>query len=134
VYATGIVLYEMLTGDVPFDGPDPNVVAYMHVDNDVPAPAAVVPRLPPAVNSLVVRATRRSPDARFPDAESFAAAIDEIIAARRSRPIPRHAHRMPRQAEVRRPGRAMARARLAVTSAAILLVGLGGWLLAVTYE
>ncbi|ADD44668.1 protein kinase domain-containing protein [Stackebrandtia nassauensis] len=130
VYAAGIVLYEMLTGDVPFDGPDPNKVAYMHVDNDVPAPALRLPQLPPAVNSLVVRATRRSPEARFSDAAAFAAAIDEVMDARRTRPVPRHA-----TPAARRPARGRTRptaaAKLLLTTAAILLVGLGGWLLAV---
>jgi serine/threonine-protein kinase len=68
VYSTGIVLFEMLTGRVPFDHGKPSEVAWRHVDEDVPPPSAYVAGLPPAVDELVVRATRRDPGARPSDA------------------------------------------------------------------
>ncbi len=61
VYSAGIVLFEMLTGRVPYDGDRPVEVAWQHVDRDVPPPSTLVPALPPAVDALVARATRRRP-------------------------------------------------------------------------
>ncbi|MGC4805759.1 Stk1 family PASTA domain-containing Ser/Thr kinase [Micromonospora sp. DT233] len=68
VYSAGIVLFEMLTGRVPYDGDRPVDVAWQHVDNDVPAPSTLVPGLPKALDELVARATRRDPAARPADA------------------------------------------------------------------
>ncbi|GIF11860.1 Stk1 family PASTA domain-containing Ser/Thr kinase [Actinoplanes teichomyceticus] len=68
VYSAGIVLFEMLTGRVPYDAADPVEVAWKHVDNDVPAPSALVPGLPRALDGLVARATRRNPGERPTDA------------------------------------------------------------------
>src|SRR3954451_24036568 len=56
VYSAGIVLYEMLTGKVPFDGDDPVQVAWQHVDNDVPKPSESVKGLPSVLGGLVARA------------------------------------------------------------------------------
>ncbi|GAB3941493.1 Stk1 family PASTA domain-containing Ser/Thr kinase [Micromonospora vulcania] len=68
VYSAGIVLFEMLTGRVPYDGDRPVDVAWQHVDRDVPAPSTLVPGLPPVLDDLVGRATRRDPGARPADA------------------------------------------------------------------
>ncbi|MBN9734625.1 Serine/threonine protein kinase PknL [Pseudonocardia sp. Ae168_Ps1] len=69
VYAAGVVLYEMLTGQPPYTADNPLSVAYRHVNEDVPPPSALVPGLPPAVDELVARATARDPDDRPVDAE-----------------------------------------------------------------
>ncbi|KUL24942.1 Stk1 family PASTA domain-containing Ser/Thr kinase [Actinoplanes awajinensis] len=68
VYSAGIVLFEMLTGRVPYDAKDPVEVAWQHVDNDVPAPSSLAPGLPRALDDLVARATRRNPSERPTDA------------------------------------------------------------------
>jgi serine/threonine protein kinase/beta-lactam-binding protein with PASTA domain len=68
VYATGVVLYELLTGRKPHQGGSPIEVAYKHVHEDVPAPSGLVPGLPPYVDALVARATARDPDRRPADA------------------------------------------------------------------
>ncbi|PWR10560.1 Stk1 family PASTA domain-containing Ser/Thr kinase [Micromonospora acroterricola] len=68
VYSAGIVLFEMLTGRVPYDGDRPVDVAWQHVDRDVPAPSTLVPGLPSILDDLVQRATRRDPNARPADA------------------------------------------------------------------
>ncbi|HET9516463.1 MAG TPA: PASTA domain-containing protein, partial [Actinoplanes sp.] len=75
VYSAGIVLFEMLTGRVPFDGEDPVEVAWQHVDNDVPAPSSVVAGLPHVLDDLVTRATRRDPGARPTDAGALLAEV-----------------------------------------------------------
>jgi eukaryotic-like serine/threonine-protein kinase len=78
VYAAGIVLYEMLTGAPPFDGDSAISVAYRHVHDDVPAPSTVVPSIPPALDELVLRATRREPGARPADAGAFLAELADV--------------------------------------------------------
>jgi eukaryotic-like serine/threonine-protein kinase len=79
VYAAGIVLFEMLTGDKPYDGETALQVAYRHVHDDVPPPSSIVAGLPAELDALVVRATSRDPDKRPPDAKRFRA---EVVAAR----------------------------------------------------
>jgi beta-lactam-binding protein with PASTA domain len=68
VYAVGVVLYELLTGDKPHEGESPIAVAYKHVHEDVPPPSAVVPGIPPYVDALVARATARDRAQRPADA------------------------------------------------------------------
>ncbi|MEU7843611.1 Stk1 family PASTA domain-containing Ser/Thr kinase [Micromonospora sp. NPDC049114] len=75
VYSAGIVLFEMLTGRVPYDGDRPVDVAWQHVDRDVPAPSTLVPGLPSALDALVQRATRRDPAARPADAGALLAEV-----------------------------------------------------------
>ncbi|MFI6265199.1 Stk1 family PASTA domain-containing Ser/Thr kinase [Micromonospora sp. NPDC051006] len=79
VYSAGIVLFEMLTGRVPYDGDRPIDIAWQHVDRDVPAPSTLVPALPPVLDELVARATRRDPAARPADAGAL---LTEVQAAR----------------------------------------------------
>ncbi|MBK5306820.1 MAG: Stk1 family PASTA domain-containing Ser/Thr kinase [Frankiaceae bacterium] len=83
VYAAGILLWELLTGTPPYDGDSPLSVAYRHVHDDVPAPSQVVQGIPPAVDALVLRATRRDPDERPADAGAF---LSELMALRSTLP------------------------------------------------
>ncbi|GLY93400.1 serine/threonine protein kinase [Actinoplanes sp. NBRC 103695] len=78
VYSAGIVLYEMVTGRVPFDGDEPVEVAWQHVDNDVPKPSDLVRGLPTAIDDLVARATRRDPGARPTDAGALLAEVQVV--------------------------------------------------------
>jgi beta-lactam-binding protein with PASTA domain/tRNA A-37 threonylcarbamoyl transferase component Bud32 len=79
VYSAGIVLFEMLTGRVPYDGSEPVEVAWQHVDNDVPAPSSIIRGLPSVLDRLVARATRRDPGSRPTDAGAF---LTEVQATR----------------------------------------------------
>ncbi|GGQ52387.1 Stk1 family PASTA domain-containing Ser/Thr kinase [Couchioplanes azureus] len=78
VYSAGIVLFEMLTGRVPYDGDVPVEVAWQHVDNDVPAPSSLVKGLPNVLDDLVARATRRDPGARPTDAGALLAEVQVV--------------------------------------------------------
>jgi serine/threonine-protein kinase len=88
VYSAGIVLYEMLTGQAPYTGDTAISVAYRHVNDDVPAPSTVTPGVPPALDDLVRRATRRDPEARPADAGAFLHELRQIRAALGIGPVP----------------------------------------------
>ncbi|MGW2473542.1 Stk1 family PASTA domain-containing Ser/Thr kinase [Streptomyces sp. NPDC001665] len=81
VYACGVVLYEMLTGDKPRDGESPAQVIYQHLHEDVPAPSAAVPGLAPELDALVAGATARDPEARPFDAVALLAVARRARAA-----------------------------------------------------
>lgn len=68
VYAAGVLLYEMLTGEKPHQAESPIQVAYKHVHEDIPAPSLRVPGLPAYIDALVARATARDRDLRPSDA------------------------------------------------------------------
>ncbi|MQA80893.1 MAG: Stk1 family PASTA domain-containing Ser/Thr kinase [Streptosporangiales bacterium] len=77
VYAAGILLYEMLVGDVPFRADTPIAVAYKHVHEDVPPPSATV-NVSPVLDELVGYATDRVPDNRPDDAGALLADVAEV--------------------------------------------------------
>ena len=81
VYSCGILLYEMVTGLVPFTGASPLDVAYQHVNSSVPAPSAVQPDVPPAIDHLVLAATRKSATERIQSAREFRDAVIRAISA-----------------------------------------------------
>ncbi|MGW4961917.1 Stk1 family PASTA domain-containing Ser/Thr kinase [Nonomuraea sp. NPDC004186] len=77
VYAAGIMLFELVTGQQPYDGATPMSVAYRHVHDTVPAPSSVFPDVPPLIDTLVTQATAREPDQRPADATAMlVAAVD----------------------------------------------------------
>ncbi|MET4659147.1 Stk1 family PASTA domain-containing Ser/Thr kinase [Streptomyces fungicidicus] len=75
VYACGILLYEMLTGEKPHDGDSPAIVLYKHLHEDVPAPSAAVPGMAYELDELVASATARNPAIRPQDAVALLAQV-----------------------------------------------------------
>jgi beta-lactam-binding protein with PASTA domain len=75
VYSAGVMLFEMLTGRVPYDAERPVDVAWQHVDRDVPPPSRYAAALPHAIDELVVSATRRDPASRPTDAGALLNAV-----------------------------------------------------------
>ncbi len=90
VYSTGVVLYELLTGEPPHRGETDYVVTRKHVDEDVPAPSALVPEVAGPVEDLVLTATARDPQLRYPDAAVMLEALRQARAAieHRTTPVP----------------------------------------------
>jgi len=76
LYSIGVILYECLTGRVPFEGETAVAVALKQLSEQPPAPSAFNPDVSPALDAVVMTALRREPYDRFPDAESFIAALD----------------------------------------------------------
>lgn len=81
VYSAGILLFEMLTGRVPFTGNSPLDVAYKHVNSAVPAPSTYQPDIPPAIDHLVLAATHKDPNDRLQSAEEFLDAVNRASTA-----------------------------------------------------
>jgi serine/threonine-protein kinase len=75
LYAVGVILYEMLTGRVPFNGETALKVCYMQTSAPRPDPRSVAPRVPDALAEVCLRAIAVDPTARFPDAQALAEAI-----------------------------------------------------------
>ena len=86
VYAAGILLFEMITGQVPHAGESPLSVAYQHVNSDVPPPSSIVRAITPDVDALVVTATRRDASLRYQSAIDF---LSDTRRIRASLPPPR---------------------------------------------
>jgi beta-lactam-binding protein with PASTA domain len=78
VYSAGIMFFEMLTGTVPFGGDSAVNIAFQHVNNHVPATSERVVGVPPRLDELVHRATRREPRSRPADAGAFLAELRMI--------------------------------------------------------
>ena len=78
VYSAGIVLFELLTGKVPYEGETSLGRALARLHNDVPAPSDLIDGIPPLFDALVASATTRNPDERFRDAQEFLDALDDV--------------------------------------------------------
>jgi eukaryotic-like serine/threonine-protein kinase len=81
LYAIGIVLYELLTGRVPFDGDSPVTIALKQVSELPVPPSAYVPAVTQELDAIVLRALEKDPARRFADAEEFIAALEQCKAA-----------------------------------------------------
>jgi beta-lactam-binding protein with PASTA domain/tRNA A-37 threonylcarbamoyl transferase component Bud32 len=78
VYSAGVMFFELLTGRLPFTGDTPLSIAYQHVNTDVPAPSAMAPGIPPAIDQLVLAATSRDPARRPADADEFLRVVRHV--------------------------------------------------------
>jgi serine/threonine-protein kinase len=94
LYSIGIVLYELLTGRVPFDAESAVTVALKQVSEAPIPPREIDPAIPPALEGVVLRAMEKDPARRFADADEFIEALhrarqapDELIAVAPALPI-----------------------------------------------
>ncbi|MGN0709849.1 MAG: Stk1 family PASTA domain-containing Ser/Thr kinase [Anaerovoracaceae bacterium] len=78
IYSLGIVMYEMLTGRVPFDGDNPVQVALMHINDDIIPPSQIVSGIPPQLEKIVMKATDKFQSNRYRSADEMLSDLNNI--------------------------------------------------------
>ncbi|MBQ3292407.1 MAG: Stk1 family PASTA domain-containing Ser/Thr kinase [Mogibacterium sp.] len=78
IYSLGIVMYEMLTGKVPFDGDNPVTVALKHINEEIRPPSELVDGIPPALERCVMKATNKYQTNRYSSADELIEELDNI--------------------------------------------------------
>jgi serine/threonine-protein kinase len=79
LYSIGVMLYEALTGRVPFEGESAVAVAMKQVSQMPQRPSSIQPRVSPALDAVVMRALEKDPGLRFQSADAFIAALDQAM-------------------------------------------------------
>lgn len=75
IYSLGIVMYEMVTGRVPFDGDTTVAVAIQHLQEEIVPPSAYAPNLPISMEKIILKCTQKNPDRRY---ESMTALLADL--------------------------------------------------------
>ena len=65
IYSLGIVMYEMVTGRVPFDGDTTVAIAIQHIQEEIESPRTYAPDLPVSLEKIILKTTQKSPDRRY---------------------------------------------------------------------
>ena len=79
LYSVGVILYEALTGRVPFEAESAVAIAMKQVSQTPQRPSSIDPRVSPALDAVVMRALEKEPGQRFQSADAFIAALDAAM-------------------------------------------------------
>jgi ligand-binding sensor domain-containing protein/predicted Ser/Thr protein kinase len=82
VYSLGVVLYELITGRVPFEAETPLAVLLKHINDPLPLPRQIRPDLPEAVERVILKAMAKVPNDRFQSAQEMIDALAEAVTSR----------------------------------------------------
>jgi ligand-binding sensor domain-containing protein/tRNA A-37 threonylcarbamoyl transferase component Bud32 len=92
IYSLGVVLYEMVTGQVPFAAETPLAVLLKHINDPLPLPRQIRQDLPEAVERVILKAMAKAPDDRFQSAQEMIDALAKAVAATPTETVsPHHA-------------------------------------------
>lgn len=78
IYSLGIVMYEMLTGQVPFDGDNPVNIALQHINSEMVPPSQLVDGVPPALEHIIMKCCNKYPVNRYASAEDLIEALNNL--------------------------------------------------------
>lgn len=78
IYSLGILLYEMITGKVPFDGENPVNIALMHINEEIQPPSQLVSGVPPVLEQIILKATNKIQINRFKSANEMLEALRNV--------------------------------------------------------
>jgi len=81
IYSTGVVLYELFTGTLPFEGDSPLAVVLKHVQEKPPSPQTRNPRIDPKVAAIILRCMQKDPVERYPSINELYEALTRVTAA-----------------------------------------------------
>ncbi len=79
IYAAGVILYEMLTGQPPYQADTPFAIALAHVHEPLPLPQTLTPDLPDSLQNIILKALAKDPNDRYQHASEMAAALEEAL-------------------------------------------------------
>ena len=79
VYSLGVILYEMVTGRLPYDADTPLAIVLKHLSESLPLPSQVCADVPPAVERVILKALAKSPDDRYQSAGALAEALEAAV-------------------------------------------------------
>ena len=82
IYSLGIVMYESVTGQLPFDGPDAVSVAMKQVQEMPVPPSQINPSIDPSLEAIIMRAIEKDPANRFATAQEMRSALNDYLAGR----------------------------------------------------
>src|SRR5581483_3705635 len=81
LYSVGVSLYELVTGKRPFDGDSQFAIMSAHLEKTPVPPITLDPRLPQALNDVILMSVGKSPDSRFQTAKAFRNALQNVVGA-----------------------------------------------------
>jgi len=129
IYALGVILFELITGHVPFDSETPFGVLSQHISAEPPPPSALNPRVSPGLEAIVLKCLAKKPEHRYP---TMAALIEELDRVGRGM-VPNARRELTQRALARTlpssippPFQSTARRRWPVYAAGVLLLAGGG--------
>ncbi len=79
IYSLGIMLYELVTGDVPFRASTPMAIVIKHITAPIPPPRGINPKIPEALERIILKATSKSADNRYQTADDFISALEDVL-------------------------------------------------------
>jgi serine/threonine protein kinase len=79
IYSLGIILYEMVTGRVPYTAETPVAVVFKHIQDPLPSARKLNPNLPESIELVLLKALAKNPDDRYQNAEDFVRAIQKAV-------------------------------------------------------
>ena len=82
IYALGVILYEMCTGTLPFQGDSPSDIMVQHINVAPKPPILINPDISPALSAIILHSLEKNPRMRFPNATEMAAALAEVLGPR----------------------------------------------------